>query len=90
MPIGTLSSLLRAASPHGQAPWAAREGNDEMGQYVFGVLMGVLSLVGLFLASRAHDQMLYIAGLLIFALGIGFIFWLIARNTGHAPERHDH
>ena len=27
-----------------------------MGQWIFGVLMSLLSLLGLFLASRAHDQ----------------------------------
>jgi hypothetical protein len=64
-----------------------------MGQWIFGAIMGVLSLLGLFLASRAHDQMLYVVGLLFFAFGLGFIFWLIARNTGHPKsqgEQHGH
>jgi hypothetical protein len=54
-----------------------------MGEWVFGVLMGLLSLAGLFLASRAHDQMLYAAGFLLAGFGLAFIFWLIAKNTGH-------
>ena len=61
-----------------------------MSQFVFGGLMGLLSLLGLLLASQAHDEMLYVAGLLVFALGIGFIFWLIARNTGQPSGRQGH
>ena len=61
-----------------------------MGQYVFGAAMGLLALVGLLLASRAHDGMFYFAGLLLFALGIGFNYWLIARNTGHPTKQQDH
>ncbi len=58
-----------------------------MGQYVFGAAMGLLALVGLFLASRAHGGALYYAGLALFALGVGVNYWLIARNTGH-PHEH--
>lgn len=54
-----------------------------MGQWIFGAIMGLLSLLGLFLASRSHDQTFYAVGLLFFLFGLGFIFWLIARNTGH-------
>jgi hypothetical protein len=62
-----------------------------MGQWVFGALMGLLSLLGLVLASRAHDQTFYLVGLLLFAFGVGFIFWLIARNTGHSStDQHSH
>ena len=61
-----------------------------MGQWVFGAVMGVLSLFGLFLASRAHDQMLFVAGFLVFLFGVGFIFWLIAKNTGHPTTGSSH
>ena len=54
-----------------------------MGTWIFGVIMALLSLVGLFVASRAHDQMMTTVGFLLVAFGLGFIFWLIAKNTGH-------
>jgi hypothetical protein len=61
-----------------------------MGQWIFAVAMGLMSLLGLLLASRAHDQMLSFAGLALFAFGIAFIFWLIAKNTGHPLDRQEH
>lgn len=61
-----------------------------MAQWIFGVIMGLLSMLGLLVASRAHDPMLHTAGLLFFAFGIGFIFWLIAKNTGQPSGRGDH
>lgn len=66
---------------------------DSMGQWIFGAIMGVLSLFGLFIASRSHDQIFYAFGLLLFLFGLGFVFWLIARNTGHPrsrSEQHGH
>jgi Na+-translocating ferredoxin:NAD+ oxidoreductase RnfD subunit len=61
-----------------------------MGTWVFGAVMGVLSLVGLFVASRAHDQALYWAGLVVFAAGVAVIFWLIAKHTGHPTRQGGH
>jgi hypothetical protein len=46
--------------------------------------MGILALIGLLLASNAHDGMFYTFGLLLFLFGVAFIFGLIHRNTGHA------
>ena len=57
-----------------------------MGTWIFGVIMAILSMVGLFIASRAHDQMLVLTGFLLVGFGLAFIFWLIAKNTG----QHDH
>lgn len=57
-----------------------------MGDWVFGAIMGLVSLIGLFMASRAVDGMFYTAGLLLFLFGVLFIFTLIHRNTGHPPE----
>ena len=58
-----------------------------MGAWIFGVVMALLSLVGLFIASRAHDAMMYAVGFLLTAFGLAFIFWLIAKNTGHPKHR---
>jgi hypothetical protein len=49
--------------------------------------MGVLSLVGLFLASRAEDQMFYLFGIALFVFGVFVIFGLIHKSTGHPPGR---
>jgi energy-coupling factor transporter transmembrane protein EcfT len=57
-----------------------------MGTWIFGVVMALFSLFGLFIASRAHDQMLSTVGFLFMAFGLAFIFWLIARNTGHPTQ----
>jgi uncharacterized membrane protein len=61
-----------------------------MGSWIFGVAMAMLSMVGLFIASRAHDQMLSTVGFLLVAFGLGFVFWLIAKNTGYPAGRTGH
>lgn len=60
-----------------------------MTQWVLGALMGLLSLIGLFVASAAHEGTFYVVGLLLFVLGVGVNYWLIARNIGHAPNQPD-
>jgi hypothetical protein len=57
-----------------------------MGAFIVGAIMGVISLLGLFLASRAVDGMFYVFGLLLFLFGVLFIFTLIAKHTGHAEK----
>ena len=61
-----------------------------MGTWIFGVVMALLSMMGLFIASRAHDGMLSVVGFLLTAFGLAFIVWLIAKNTGHAHGQPDH
>jgi F0F1-type ATP synthase assembly protein I len=61
-----------------------------MAHVIFGVLMGLLSFLGLFLASRAHDAMLYVVGFLLFGFGLAFIFSLIVKHTGHPTKQPDH
>jgi hypothetical protein len=60
-----------------------------MGTWILGAAMGVLSLVGLFVASRSHDGAFYWGGLAAAAVGVAVIFWLIAKHTGH-PRQHGH
>ena len=43
-----------------------------MGTWVFGVVMALLSMAGLFIASRANDQMLSVVGFLLVAFGLAF------------------
>ncbi len=61
-----------------------------MGSWIFGVAMALLSFVGLFIASRAHDQTILAVGFLLVAVGLAFIFWLIAKNTGQPSGQADH
>lgn len=56
-----------------------------MTAFVTGALMGALSLIGLFLASRAHDGPFKLFGLLVFLFGVLYVFTLIHRNTGRPP-----
>lgn len=58
-----------------------------MAAFVTGALMGVIAVIGLFLASHAHDTMFYAFGLLLFAFGLIFVFGLIHRHTGR-PTSH--
>jgi hypothetical protein len=54
-----------------------------MGTWILGAAMGVLGLVGLFVASRAHDGAFYWGGLAVAVVGVAVIYWLIAKHTGH-------
>lgn len=58
-----------------------------MGALIFGIIMGVISLFGLFLASRAQDEMFSLAGYLFFLFGLVFVFGLIHRYSGQ-PTKH--
>ena len=61
--------------------------DEGFGPWLLGVVMGVISLLGLFLASAASDAMFYAAGLIFFLFGVLMIFGLIARHVGRSgPE----
>ncbi|MGH6944654.1 MAG: hypothetical protein ACREH6_10595 [Geminicoccaceae bacterium] len=50
--------------------------------WALGVVLGVISLVGLVLASRAQDDAFYATGLGLFVFGVLLIFVLIGRHVG--------
>lgn len=50
--------------------------------WALGVVLGVISLVGLVIASRAHDGAFYATGLGLFVFGVVLIFVLIGRHVG--------
>jgi hypothetical protein len=56
--------------------------DDGIGRWILGGVLALLSLFGLFVASRAQDGVFYGAGLALFLLGILFIFGLIHRYVG--------
>ena len=53
-----------------------------VGPWVLGGVMALVALLGLGLASGAHDDVFYGTGLGLFAFGVLFIFFLIHRNVG--------
>lgn len=58
---------------------------SDIGSWILGAVMAVLSLLGLIMASQAQDDAFYFTGLLFFVFGVLFIFALIKRCTG-APS----
>jgi hypothetical protein len=59
-----------------------------MGSWIMGAVMGLVALLGLFLASGARDGAFYYFGLAVFAFAVLFIFGMIVRATGQ-PARQD-
>jgi hypothetical protein len=55
---------------------------ETMGAWILGIVMGVASLVGLAIASRAEDDVFYGTGLGLFVFGVVFIYGLIYRYVG--------
>ena len=58
-----------------------------MGTWIFGVVMALLSLIGPVHRQPGARRMLSMVGFLLTAFGLAFIFWLIAKNTGHPKHR---
>lgn len=55
---------------------------SEVGPWVLGGIFAFLALLGLGLASRAQDDVLYGTGLGLFVLCVVSIFYLIHRYVG--------
>ena len=54
-----------------------------IGNWIMGGLFGLVGIIGLFMASGAHDDMFYFSGLLIFVFSIFLIFRLITKYGPH-------
>lgn len=54
----------------------------DVAPWVLGGVSALLALLGLGLASRAEDDVLYGTGLGLFGFCVLFIFYLIHRNVG--------
>ena len=57
------------------------------GKWIFGGCMVLVALIGLTMASRAVDDVIYFVGLLLFLFGVLMNFWLIGRYVG-GPKEH--
>jgi hypothetical protein len=58
------------------------QGKDATASFVLGAVMGVLGLLGLFLAAGARDGVFYATGLGLFVFCVAFIFGMIYRQVG--------
>jgi hypothetical protein len=56
--------------------------NDLTGSFVLGGVMGLLALLGLFVAAGAQDGVFYATGLGLFVFCVLFIFVMIHRQVG--------
>lgn len=57
-------------------------------QWVAGGMSGVLSLVGLFLYSRATDGMFGLFGAILFFFGLAVVIVLVHQATDYSHEHH--
>jgi hypothetical protein len=48
--------------------------------WILGLVMAVFAVLGLVLASGAYDTGMYTFGLLLFAFGTFFDFWLVKKH----------
>jgi hypothetical protein len=55
--------------------------------WIWGVVAGLVALVGLFMAGGAQDGEFAFAGLLFMLFGVAYIFYLITRY-GPGGSRH--
>jgi len=53
------------------------------------VVMGLVGLLGLFMASGAQDGVFYVTGLALFLFGVLYIFVTITREVGHPPHSQE-
>ena len=60
---------------------------DHIGKWVINVIVGVIGLLGLYVASRATDNTFYAMGLIVFVLAVAFIFYSIRRAFDEAGAR---
>lgn len=59
-----------------------------MAAAIYGLVLGILAILGLFLAAHARDGAMHLAGLLLFLFGVVNIFALIHKLTA-PPGRPD-
>jgi predicted membrane channel-forming protein YqfA (hemolysin III family) len=56
------------------------------GRWLLGFVLAVVSLVALFLASRAHGDPMYYAGLVVFVICVLAIWVIIKQAYDHAES----
>ena len=61
-------------------PPAGGAQRDVWGEYVAGVMMAIAGLIGLFMASGAHDNEIYLFGLSLAGMSVVFIMRQLKRH----------
>ena len=51
-----------------------------LSDWILGGVTAVLAVIGLYVASHAHDEVGYYGGLIFFAFAVGLIFFQIKRD----------
>jgi hypothetical protein len=86
LPFAITGTIIAPERPGQQATGIERKAvvreNDVMGSFVLGGVMGVLALLGLFVAAGAQDGVFYGTGLGLFVFCVLFIFVMIHRQVG--------
>ena len=59
-------------------------------KWVIGALIALVGLVALFLASRAHDDTIYLFGIVMFVFSVLYVFGLIGKYVGRSSEADSH
>ena len=73
--------MLEAARARAPGPTPTLTASPGTGRWVWGGLATVVAVFGLFLAARAHDDVMYLHGLLLFLFGTCAAFWLIRHDA---------
>ncbi len=61
---------------------------EGMGKWIAGAVIGLIGVLGLFLAAHAHDDALYYAGLAVFVLAVLIIGAMVKRNFDMQEGAH--
>ena len=56
--------------------------------WVWGIVAGLIAMVGLFMAGKSNDPLFAFAGYLFLLFGVVYIFALIRRYGPGGTERH--
>jgi hypothetical protein len=60
---------------------------DNIGRWVTSGVIGLIGILGLFVASRATDDTFYSLGLIVFVIAVAVIFYMIRRAFDEAGAR---
>jgi hypothetical protein len=86
----TLIQINDPLTPSRHFPWdpvPERSMDTEPSDFIVGLLMLVFGIVGLFLASGAMDDEMYVFGLTLFGFATAFEFGLLRRHFDKAEAR---
>ena len=63
---------------------------DGISDWILSAVTAVLAVVGLFVASRAHEEVGYYGGLIFFVFGVGLILLQIKRAFDRRERELNH